>query len=119
MPALTQPATTTPDKNSRRILDDSGRRQLGVNIVLGDGTSTYPANGIPLASDQAMGFSRKMEELDIQSSDQNGVTYTWDNVNKKILCWHGATSNGGKATQFTAGTVITTAQTLFCICTGK
>ena len=52
-------------------------------IVFGDGALTYPAGGIPV-SDDALGFLRSTDSLQIQESDANGFRYEYDKSAKTI-----------------------------------
>lgn len=59
-------------------------RRNELTLVFGNGTLTYPANGIPLTLAQ-LGLKRDIKALHIvDPSNADGYVYKWDKSNNKI-----------------------------------
>jgi hypothetical protein len=103
MPALTAASWTTTVR-SRRIFPH--RKRNAVTLVVGNGTDTYPAGGIPMPVFQSFGFARFLETLDfLDNSSADGFLYKYDEVNNKIRIYQGDNTNAAAAPNIELGAV--------------
>lgn len=68
---------------------DSQMRRVGVfKLAFGDGSKTYPANGVPLTKAK-LGCPTDLEEFIIMdANDANGHVYKYDRENGKLRIYH-------------------------------
>lgn len=68
----------------RRAIEGKTRRNR-VKIVFGNGTLTYPTNGVPMPAASAFGMKVRLDYLTIfDDDDAKGVIYKYDRENKKL-----------------------------------
>lgn len=67
------------------------RRMNDITIAFGDGSKTYPTNGVPLpTSMRSYGLSRAIERFFLQQPASGGIVYTYDPTNHTIRMWRSA-----------------------------
>jgi hypothetical protein len=60
-------------------------RHSYVKIAFGNGTLTYPANGVPMPAASSFGMVRNLDRLVIYDSDDaQGIMWKYDKENKKL-----------------------------------
>ncbi len=105
-------ANVTLTQVGKSELGRSSKRSV-FDVTFGNGTLTYPANGIPLPTIDKFGFKRNLESLRIVSATVRGFVYEYDTANHKILMFtQGAVvGSGGSETMddfpVTAGVGVT------------
>lgn len=67
---------------ARRV---EGRPHNKCKLAFGDGAKTYPAGGIPI-NIGAVGCPNIVESLVIYDKGTSGYQWTYDTVNKKLIC---------------------------------
>jgi hypothetical protein len=82
--------------DQRRV---NGRSHNNVKLVLGDGSLTYPAGGVPLAKGK-LGCPNSVESLVVYSKGASGYIWSYDKANEKLVAMahgHDVLVKGGEA----------------------
>lgn len=78
---------------SKKVLRDSGQREVSASVAFGDGVLTYPAGGVPLTKAQ-LGLPTVLESvLLVDPASANGFVYKYDQANEKIRIYQGDNDN--------------------------
>lgn len=75
------------------VLQDRTRRRRinDVTVAFGDGSKTYPTNGVPLPTSlRGFGLSREIDRVFIQQPASGGIVYTYDPTNHTVRMWKSA-----------------------------
>lgn len=71
----------------RRTIAGKTRRNR-VKIVFGNGTLTYPTNGVPMPAASAFGMKVRLDYLTVfDEDDSSGIFWKYDKDNKKLRAW--------------------------------
>lgn len=100
--------------------DDSSFRNYEFKLVFGDGSSTYPALGIPLTNAK-LGCPVQLREFILYSrSGGDGYEYKYDVANNSIRIYQvpAAASLGSAAPMVELGAVAVAATTLYAVSVG-
>lgn len=74
------------------------KRKSVVRIQFGNGTLTYPANGVPMPSFEKFGLTRNLEELVLLDSSATAYSVKWDRANKTVRLFNAAAEEETGAT---------------------
>lgn len=98
----------------KQIKESTGKKRNLVKISFGDGSSTYPANGIPLNGGK-MGCPNNIDRLVIMgppgASDTN--SYEYDQTNNTIRIYKEDTVTAKTYAELASGTAVVPTVTLF------
>lgn len=105
---------------TKKVMQDSGLREISANIVFGNGVLTYPAGGVPLTKAQ-LGLPVVLETVHlVDPSASDGFLYKYDKANEKIRIYQGDNNNAADAPliELVAATATPAATTLKVLAVG-
>lgn len=74
---------------TKKVVHDTGQREVSANLVFGDGALTYPAGGVPLTK-ASLGLPVVLESMAlVDPASANGFIYKYDSANEKIRIYQG------------------------------
>lgn len=89
MTALTSADVTVTVTDATRGIGARNVRRHIVTIAFGDGTKTYPTNGVPLPTYDKFGFARKYcRSMDIVDTGASPAMISWDSTHNTLRMVH-------------------------------
>lgn len=99
----------------KQSIGESGYKNYVFTVAFGNGTLTYPANGVPLTAAK-LGCPNQIISLSVFSpASANGLVYKYDAANNKVRVYQGdySESADGPLVELAGGSATPAAATLY------